>query len=106
MLHLLADVVSDQVETAQPPEFTALFVKTLLLVGVLLAITFFALWVLKRIAGGRFEVARRESLVNIIERKGLTPKVSLWVVEIEEQKYLIVEAHSGVSCTPIAEKKA
>ncbi len=89
-----------------PPEFHALFIKTMLLVGALLALTFFALWVLKRVGGGRFEASHKDSLISVIERKALTPKVSLWVVEIESEKFLIAESHNGLGIKRINQKES
>lgn len=102
LLFILAEIALDVADSAQnepmtnPPEFQALFIKTLLLVGVLLALTFIALWVLKRVGGGRFETSRRDSVITVIERKPLTPKVSLWVVEIDSTRYLITESGNGI----------
>ncbi len=87
-----------------PPEFNQLLIKTILLVGALLALTFTALWVLKRIGGGRFEVSQRSSLIRVIERKSITPKCSLWIVEIEEERYVVAESANNISITPLNSK--
>lgn len=80
-------------QEAPPGDFGAAFAKmilTLLALVALLAVTF---WFIRRLIQQRLQKGVGEQSIRVIEKKMISPKTMLYVVEIENQKILIAESH-------------
>lgn len=79
------------------PDIRSLFYKTVLLlitvVGILLSASYFV----KRMTGAKLNGVGSEGAIRLVERKYLSPKCSIWLVEAEGQKLLVAENQSGVA---------
>jgi flagellar protein FliO/FliZ len=88
-----------QQETAptqnQPEEYGSAFVKMLIALAALFVIVIFVVWLLKSFARGRFSrVSSRH--IEIIERRSLSPKSILYLVEVDGARILVAESQLEV----------
>jgi flagellar biogenesis protein FliO len=60
---------------------------------VLVVVTF---WILKRLGRGRFGKLGSDKLIHIIERRNLSPKSVLYLVQIENKRVLLSESQFEV----------
>jgi flagellar biogenesis protein FliO len=79
------------------PDIRSLFLKTVLLlvsvVGILLGASYFV----KKMTGAKLTGMSSDGTIKLIERKYLSPKCSLWIVEVEGKKMIVVEGQNGVA---------
>ncbi len=97
ILSLLADAVPE-VAPAVPealPSYEVAIVKMFLALVALVVGIIGTIWFLKRLSKGRMGVGSGRSIV-ILEKKALSPKTTLYVVEIEGKQALIAESQMEV----------
>jgi len=87
----------DQEERAQPADVRQLFYKTIVLVVFLSGAVLAGGWLLKRTTGNKFNSFNTEGAIQLIERKYISPKTSVWFVKINEKPIVIVEGVHGVA---------
>ncbi len=83
-------------ETKPIPSYESTLTKMLLTLGGLLVLVFFTVWILKKIGQGKFGGFGSQKKINIIERKPLSPKTLLYLIEVEGKKILISESQAEV----------
>lgn len=79
-----------------PPSYEATFVKMILSLGALLVLIFLTVWALKRLSSGRLRFMNQGMGIKILEKRPLSPKSVLYLVEIGGQKVLISESQLEV----------
>jgi len=90
-LRLLANALD---ETPIPTgDVGAAFAKMLLTFGALIFLLFATFWILKRLVRARLERGSSNSSITVHEKRMLSPKTMLYVVEIEGQRVLLAESH-------------
>lgn len=72
------------------------FVNMLTTLGLIVATIFFISWFLKRMVNTRIEQANTASIIKIVERRALSPKSALYVVEVYNKQILVGETSSGI----------
>lgn len=65
--------------------------------GTILVVILLVSYVLKRILNTRIQQLNTNSLIKIIERRSLTPKTAIYVLEINDQHIVIAESVNGVT---------
>ena len=89
----------DLSETVPPiPTFQHAFWKMIMALIALLLLIFFSVWVLKRLAQGRLRSMASKSSIKIIERKSISPKSILYLIEVDGKEVLISESQLEVRC--------
>ncbi len=78
------------------PSYEATFIKMILTLGGLLALVFLTIWVLKKVSNGRFGSMGSQKKINILEKKPLSPKTLLYLIELDGKKILISESQLEV----------
>ncbi len=71
------------------------FIRMLVTLLGLIFLVFATFWVLRRLGKGKFKMGGGH-LINIIERKAVSPKTMLYVVQIGNKKVLISESQLEV----------
>lgn len=84
------------VESAPIPSYESTLIKMLLTLGGLLLLVFLTIWALKKISHGKFGGFGSQKKINIIEKKPLSPKTLLYLIELEGKKILISESQVEV----------
>lgn len=84
-------------EPPSPDRFYNEFFHMLLVLGLILAVLLGVTWFLKRMLNMRFEQGNATSSIKIIERRVLTPKTAIYVIEIFEKRFAIAESHNGIT---------
>jgi flagellar biogenesis protein FliO len=67
----------------------------LVLVG-LVVLALFTYWLLRKVSQGRFRTLGRKPVIQVVERKQLSPKTMLYIVELEGKKVLLSESQLEV----------
>lgn len=74
------------------PQITKVFFMLLLLIGLLILTA----WLLKRFLRFRMQASSVGQSIQILEKKVLSPKSILYLVEVEKQKFLVSESQAQV----------
>lgn len=87
-------------ELPMNPEFDRFygeFFKMLTMLGLIIGFLMVLTWFVKRILNTRLEQINSGSLIQVVERRMLTPKTSIYVLEIMGKRVVIAESHNGVT---------
>ena len=74
-----------------------LFFKTLFMLIGLCVLVIAGGYFLKRIAGGKLSSFSSNGSIQLIERKYLSPKTSIWLVEVKNQPLVMIDSQYGVA---------
>lgn len=85
----------------QNDKFFAEFLNMLATLGFIIALIFIIAWFFKRMMNTRMEQINSTSLIQVVEKRALSPKTALYLLEVENKTILIAETPSGV--TPLSE---
>lgn len=85
----------------EPPKendkFFAEFINMLATLGLIIGLILIVAWFLKRLVNTRIEQANSNSSIKILERRNLSPKSILYLLEIEGTAYLVAESVNGIT---------
>lgn len=111
--NLFADSIDPSISPVQPVEpplveppveidqesnrFFMEFVRMMSILGIVIVGLMFLSWYLKRFMNSRIEQMNSTSLIKVVERRDLTAKTVLYILEINDQQILIAETHNGVT---------
>jgi flagellar biogenesis protein FliO len=73
------------------------FLSMLFSVGIILGAIFVLMWVLRRMMNARMEQVNLKSSIKIIERRPLSPKTTIYILEIHGKAVTIADSHNGVA---------
>lgn len=92
------EVVKEVVKEMPPPaqDYGAAFFKMIVMLVALLLLVVLTVWIIKRWGFGKMGRLRDKQSIQILERRVLSPKSSLYTVEIEGSRLLIVESQLEV----------
>ena len=77
-------------------DYQATFIKMFVVLIALIALIAITIWMIKKLMHNRQEVANRSNQIQILEKRILSPKSILYLVEVEGQKILISESQFEV----------
>lgn len=86
-----ADAVTSA-ENAMPGGFGAAFGKMLLSLALLIALLVATLWLLKRLIHNKMQRGSAADSIHLIEKKMISPKTVVYLVEVEGEKILLAES--------------
>lgn len=92
-------VSSAELDSASRPEvptYEGAFVKMLIVLLVLIFVIFFVIWLIRRLTHHRIRLFNQTRHIKIIERRPLSPKTALYILEIGEKKVLVAESQLEV----------
>lgn len=73
------------------------FFKMIFMLGVIIAFLLLIMWFIKRMLSSRIEQLNTTSVIKILERRPITPKTALYIVEAFDKRLMIAESHNGVT---------
>ncbi len=91
-----ATVPLDAMPSLPPGEFGAALGKTLLVLFALVALLGVTFWFLRKLIQQRIEKGAANLTIQIIEKRMLSPKTMLYLVEVEGKKILLAESQVEV----------
>jgi flagellar biogenesis protein FliO len=74
------------------PSFTRMWIT----IAAALVLLFSTLWLLRRFKTGHFKKFSNSSTLNILEKRALSPKTLLYIIEIDGKRLLISESQVEV----------
>ncbi|SCA64035.1 hypothetical protein SCG7086_BP_00050 [Chlamydiales bacterium SCGC AG-110-P3] len=77
-------------------DFGKQFIHMLLSLGFVLAVLLLGAWVLKRMMGQRMLQMNTSSTIKVLERRTLSPKASLYLIDVNGQGLLVGETPGGL----------
>lgn len=84
-------------EKRTPLDSKALLIKTVLLLAGLVGMLYGASYFIKRLGGGRYTSSATEGELHLIERKYISPKTAVWLVEVRGFPLIVVDGQNGVA---------
>ncbi|MBA3958500.1 MAG: flagellar biosynthetic protein FliO [Parachlamydiaceae bacterium] len=73
------------------------FFKMMMMLGFIIAFLFLIMWFIKRLLNTRIEQLNTSSYIKIIERRSLTPKTALYVVDVLDKRLILGESQNGIN---------
>ncbi len=87
-------------EVAEESRYGELWSKTLMLLIIILIILFAGTWYLKRFGGslglGKMKDSGKESRIILLEKRVISPKAVIYLLEIDGHKIALSETSSGI----------
>ena len=78
------------------PDFKYAFIKMVIILSLLLVLVFFTFWLFKRFMRIKIDQANLTKNIKIIERRALSHKSILYLIEVEGKRVLISESNLEV----------
>lgn len=98
LMNILLQIPPEEIpESPSPDRFYYEFLHMMLILGFILALLLVVTWVLKRMLNVRVQQINASSPIKIIEKRALTAKTSIFVVEIFDKTFALAESHNGVT---------
>lgn len=92
MLNILLAVVETQTTNPEPlPSYEGAFLKMALTFVVVIVGIIGTIWFMRKLSGGRFGGGSGQA-IKIIERKSLSAKTMLYVIEVDGKQTVIAES--------------
>lgn len=76
-----------------PSDLGAAAVKMFLSLIVLVILLFLSYWLLRRIIQNRLQRGVGEQAIQILEKRMISPKTTLYLISVENKKILVAESH-------------
>jgi flagellar biogenesis protein FliO len=82
---------------SEPDNFQGKFMNMLFILALLIGFMILASIMLKRMTRTRVTQMNNQSLIKVLEARPLSPRSTLYLLDIEGKEILIAESHAGVS---------
>lgn len=92
IITLQADKTDSLYEPLPQPEFKTAFFKMILILIALVALIFFTFWIFKRFIKVKMHQANLTKNIKILEKRPISAKSMLYLVEIDGKRILISES--------------
>lgn len=89
----LAAASAESAAQMAPADLGAAAVKMFFSLIVLVALLFLSYWLLRRIIQNRLQRGVGEQAIQILEKRMISPKTTLYLISIENKKILVAESH-------------
>jgi flagellar biogenesis protein FliO len=83
-------------KTNEPDRFFSEFINMLTTLGLIVVLIFAVSWLLKRLLNTRIQQMNTKSVIKIVERRSLSPKSSLYLLEVHGKNFMIGESSNGL----------
>lgn len=93
LLNFLAEIEADLPITAS---YRASFLKMCLSLGLILLLLFATLWFLRKLQQGRFSQINDSHSIKIVQKKVISPKSMLYIIEVNGKQVLLAESQVHV----------
>lgn len=86
-----------ELEPQDESRFFYEFMNMLFYLGILIFLLFAFMWLIKRMTNSRIEQLNTTSDIKILERRSVSPKTSIYLIQIEDKRIAITESLNGVT---------
>jgi flagellar biogenesis protein FliO len=90
-------IEQDNVQPPSPDRFYHEFLKMLAILGFILVLLFAVSWFLKRVLNVRVQQINATSPIKIVERRALSPKTAVYVIEVFDKQFAFAESHNALA---------
>ncbi len=87
----------EQTENEQFDKFYSEFFRMMLMLGLVVGLLMFITWLLKRMINNRMQQINSSSVIQVLEKRPLSQKTMLYILEVNGRKLVIAESNNGVS---------
>lgn len=91
-LAALEETFSQSIPPVPSGELGAAFIKMVLALAIVLILLFASYWFLRRLIQNRLQKGERDAAIQILEKRMLSPKTILYLVEVDNKKILLAES--------------
>jgi len=77
--------------------FLTEFVSMLATLGMIIALILIVAWFLKRLVNTRMEQANSTSGIKVLEKRPISQKTIIYLIDVQGQGVIIAESHNGVT---------
>lgn len=87
-------------EPFSPPDTADLyfeFFKMMFMLGLIISFLLLILYFFRRMMNARVEQLNTSSLIKIVERRGLSPRTTLYIIEVSGKELIFAESNNGVT---------
>jgi flagellar protein FliO/FliZ len=91
-------------EVVAPPSYEGAFMKMLLTLLALLVLIFLTFWLFRRMSHGRFKAMNFNRDIKILERRPLSVKSILYLIEVKGKTLLVAESQLEVRPLTVVEE--
>jgi flagellar protein FliO/FliZ len=95
-----ASLFSQDAPLPRPEEETSRFmwefIKMLIILGGMVGVLIYISWYLKRMTSQKYEKVNEENLIKVIDRRAVSPKLMVYLLEIEGKSIVVGETPQGV----------
>lgn len=92
-------------DIAQDNRFLAEFFYMLLMLGMLIGVVLLASHLIKRMTSSRMESLNTTSSIKILERRPLSQRSQIYLVEIEDKKFVLAENPTAITIASLEQKQ-
>lgn len=83
-------------EMAQDNRFLNEFFYMLFMLAILIGVVLLASWFLKRMLHTRIEQLNTQSQIKIVDKRALSQKTIIYLIEYEDQKFMVAETPTSL----------
>ncbi|MBS0626483.1 MAG: flagellar biosynthetic protein FliO [Verrucomicrobia bacterium] len=83
-------------EMPPPTDYASAIIHMLLTIVAIIVLLFASIWYIRRLIQNRLQKGVGEQAIQILEKRMISPKTMLYLVEVEGKKTLIAESHLEV----------
>jgi len=87
-------------ELPREDNFMKEFVKMLIALGAIITVLLVVSFLIKRFTNTRIQQINESSDIKILERRAITAKTSIYLLDIKGKQIAIVESHNGLLLLP------
>lgn len=77
----------------QEPQFQKVFLKMIVYLVLFIILSFATIWSLKRMGRSKLALANSNKAIKILEKRMLSPKSAIYLIELDGKKILVSESH-------------
>lgn len=86
-----------RVDDKENDRFLGEFINMLTTLGIIIVIILIATWFLKKMVNTRIQQLNTTSYIKIVEKRTLTPRTSLYLLDIHGKGFILAESNNGVT---------
>lgn len=92
----LGGYISQEPQTAKEFDFKAEMLKMLFTLGALVIVLLALGWSVRRLANNRLNQANATSDIKVLERRAISPKAAVYLMEVRGHTFVVAESPHGV----------